>query len=95
MKYSKHNDGILMGPWDSNIKYKEVRRAVLTSLLTSTLLLILKKRAFKTRDLQVIRAIEGQSSSSKTKLTFATAQHPHNTMGSALLHSLVSRMNKI
>lgn len=46
-------------------------------------------------DLQMIKAIESQSSSSKNKLTFNTAQHSDDTMGSPLLNLLVSGMNKI
>lgn len=51
MKYFKYNDGIFMGFWDLNIKYKEVRRVVLIFFLISILFLILKKRVFKIRDL--------------------------------------------
>lgn len=52
-------------------------------------------RVFTMSELQVVRAIEGHSSSSKTKLTFNTAQRPDKSTRSALLNSLISRMNKI
>lgn len=66
MKYSKYNDGVLPAPWYSNTKYKEVWRAVPVSFSTSIPLLILEKRVSAMSDLQVIRATEGQSTSSKT-----------------------------
>ena len=70
-----------------------MKKAVPVCLSTGFPLFILEKKYSPGAAYKPIRATVGQSSSFKAKQTFEIAQYPDNSIGSALLNSLVSGGN--